>query len=295
MLAELLQLVFNGIYAGSAYALLGGAFGLLLGCTRVIRFELAGIYAIGAYAALGCISFGGLPQIVASVLGVFVAVSVGVLGQLLVFRPMQRRSASTLTQLIAALGIYTVLQNTISITAGDEIRRLGPWLGEKGFWVYGAHVTWFQLMTVCVFGSLLGGLAALLRFTSWGKQIRAVSSDADLALCIGVATDRVILVAVALASGLCGAGAVLTGMDTGLMPAMGFRPMVMGIIAAIVGGVGSLRGAVVGGLGLGLVMHLGVWRISAHWQDAIAFLVLLAFLLVKPQGMFGRPLARATV
>jgi branched-chain amino acid transport system permease protein len=125
--------------------------------------------------------------------------------------------------------------------------------------------------------------------------LRAVANDSELSSALGLNSGRVIAVAFALGSALAGVAAIFIAYDTDLTPMMGFRAILMGVVAVIVGGVGSIPGALVGGLFVGLAQHLGVWKLPTQWQDAIVFLILIVFLVLRPQGFLGKPLKRAAV
>jgi branched-chain amino acid transport system permease protein len=112
---------------------------------------------------------------------------------------------------------------------------------------------------------------------------------------VGINVEQIVVVAFAAGSALAGIAAILVSLDTDLRPTMGFNALLMGVVAAIVGGVGSIPGALMGGLLLGMAQHLGVWKLSTEWQDAIAFCILLIFLVFRPQGFFGLPLRRTAV
>jgi branched-chain amino acid transport system permease protein len=127
-----------------------------------------------------------------------------------------------------------------------------------------------------------------------GKAIRAVADDPDLAGAYGLNSDFVILIASAIAAALAGIAAVLVSADSDMSPAMGFRILLMAMIAVVVGGVGSTGGIALGAITIALLQHLGAWWLSSRWQDAIAYAVLLVFLLLRPQGFLGRPLKRVT-
>jgi branched-chain amino acid transport system permease protein len=126
-------------------------------------------------------------------------------------------------------------------------------------------------------------------------MIRAVASDADLATACGLDCDRIIMVTFLIGSALAGVAAILLAYDSDMTPVMGFRALLMGMVAMIIGGVGSIPGVALGAILLGLVQHLTAWWISSRWQDALIFLILILFLLLRPQGFLGRPLSKTSV
>lgn len=122
-----------------------------------------------------------------------------------------------------------------------------------------------------------------------------MADDAQLASVCGIDADRVILSAFAIGSLLAGVAGILVALDVDMTPTMGMRALLMGVVAAIIGGIGSTTGTILGAVVLGLALHLGVWRLGAEWQDPIAFAVLLVFLVFRPYGIFGRRLRKAAV
>ena len=150
-------------------------------------------------------------------------------------------------------------------------------------------------MTVTICWIVLVATWIMLRLTETGRIFRAVSGDPDLARILGVRSWVVNAVAFVVGSGMAGLASILVALDIDMRPTMGLWLLLPGVVAMIVGGTGSVPGALVGGLILGLVQHLGVWAIGARWQDAIAFVVLVLCLAIRPWGIFGRPTARAAI
>jgi len=212
-----------------------------------------------------------------------------------IYRPLRRRGATGLVLLLASLGLYAVLQNLISLLFGDETKSLRTGEVAEGIALFGARITPIQLWTIFAFIASFASVWAILKFTKFGKSLRAVASDPELALVHGVDSDCVVLGAFALGSGLAGLAAILVALDVDMTPTMGLNALMMGIVAMIVGGIGSVPGTMLGGLLLGLAQHLGVWKIGSEWQDAIAFAILLLFLLLRPQGFFGRRVRKVEV
>jgi branched-chain amino acid transport system permease protein len=128
-----------------------------------------------------------------------------------------------------------------------------------------------------------------------GMLLRAVACDSELARVKGLPVDLVKLVVFGIGSGVVGLAAIIAAYDTDLTPTMGFNALLPGVAAAIVGGIGSIRGAFFGGLLIGFAQQFGGWQFHTHWQDAVVFVILIGFLILRPQGFFGRPLRRVAV
>jgi branched-chain amino acid transport system permease protein len=289
------QVVANGVIAASAYALIGVSFALIYRVARFFHIAHGVIFTAGAYCVFLCQVFLGLPLAVCIPLAAFSCASFGAVTELMLFAPLRRRGASPAILLLASLGTYVVMQNLISLLFGNDMKalRVGP--PTEGVPILGARVTPVQLATLCTALLLVLAVAGVLRCTDTGRAVRAVADDAELAKAAGVDSDRVILWTFAVASALVGVAGVLVAMDVGMTPTMGLAALMMGVVAAIVGGVGSVGGVALGALVLGMAQHLGAWKTAAQWQDTIAFGLLLLFLLVRPQGVLGRPLRKVTV
>lgn len=152
----------------------------------------------------------------------------------------------------------------------------------------GAVITDIQILIIAVSGLLSVILFLLINKTKMGKAIRAVADDPIGASVSGIYTERVILYAFGIGSAIAGMAGVLISLETNIEPTMGLNAILKGIIASIIGGIGSIPGAVLGGFFLGIVENLGIWKIQAGWKDTIAFAVLIIFLLLRPEGILGR-------
>lgn len=289
------QFLFNGLVAGFAYALLALSFALIYTPTRFFHFAHGVIYTAGAYFMLTFYVRAKLPFAVALLLAVLATSLLGMTMDLVIYRPLRRKYASGLVLLIASMGLYIALQNVISLVFGDETKTLRGGEVMVGYNILGARITPIQLCIVLASATITTLCWAVIRFTRWGRALRAVANDAELALAAGIDADRVILGAFALGSALAAVAAILVAFDVDMTPTMGMNALMMAVVAMIVGGVGSIHGAALGGVLLGLAQHLGVWKISSQWQDAIAFVILVAFLLVRPQGILGRPLKKVNI
>ncbi|MBM3554757.1 MAG: branched-chain amino acid ABC transporter permease [Alphaproteobacteria bacterium] len=282
-----LQLLVNGLINGSHYALLGIGWGLIFGPTRVVHFAYGPIYALSAYAAWGIAGPVGLGLIAGLVGGALVGAALGVASYLGLYRPFEREGASPLTVLIASLGLFIVLENAIGIIFGTE-NKVAPGAEAAIFLVGPVVVTGFQLAQVAALVVLGGALAWYLGRTRAGQAILAMTDNGEMARIVGIDTGRVSIAVFAIGSALAGIAAGLVLFKEGATPHMGFIAVFMAFVAVIVGGIGSLRGAALGGLILGVVESLGMWKIPTEWQSTIAFGVLFVVLLVRPTGLYGK-------
>jgi branched-subunit amino acid ABC-type transport system permease component len=194
--------------------------------------------------------------------------------------------------LLASLGLYFLLQNTISMLFGEDTKSIRSGVVREGLPVFGARITPIQIVIIAVSILLVVLTAVWLKTTKIGKAMRAVANDSELAQVSGIDSDRVILWVFAVGSALAGVAGILVALDVDMTPTMGMNALMMGVVAMIVGGVGSIPGVA---LLLGFAQNFGVWKISSQWQDAIAFVILFVFLLVKPEGFLGRRVKKASI
>jgi branched-chain amino acid transport system permease protein len=288
------QLVVNSLISASAYVLVGLGFFLVYRTARFFHFAHGAVFTIGAYSAYACTAWLCLPLSVAVPLGIAVSTILGCLMAFCVYLPLRRRGASPLVLLLSSLGMYAILENAVSSLLGVSTRSIRPGEVAEGINVLGARITSPQIITICTALILVIVLAVFLRKTMLGKTMRAVANDAELARVSGIDSDRVLLSAFGIGSALAGVAGILVALDVDMTPTMGMSALMMGVVAVIIGGVDSIVGVALGAVLIGLAQHFGVWRISSQWQDAIAFVILLAFLLFRPQGFLGKRVKKAT-
>jgi len=283
------QLIVNSVIAGSLYALVAMSFNLVFGATRFFNLAHGSLAAVGGYTAFFIGDSLGASLPAAMLGGVIVAAIVGYGFEFLVFRPLRRRKASNLVLLVASLGALTALEAVIAILFTSQFRTLSFLAGTTGIVHIGTGVmTHVQVGILAAAVLVLIGSWLLLSRTSFGRAVRAVSDDEEVAKIVGINTDKIIAVVFIIGSAVAGLAGVLAGLDTGIEPRMGFSLLLKGVIAAIVGGIGSVYGGFLGAFLLGFAENFGIWYISGEWKDAIAFAILILFLLFRPQGILGK-------
>jgi branched-chain amino acid transport system permease protein len=283
----LLQLLLNGLVAGVMYALVAIGLSLIYNTTRVFHFAHGAIYTAGAYLCYATFVSLGWPLLFAVTLTALGTAAFGIALELLVYAPLHRNSSSPTVGLISSLGAYIVLVNAIALLFGNETKILQP--GVQATVHLGplilARIQVVQLIAGIV---LLGLVLVLLRVTMLGKRIRAVRDNAALAEVMGVSVASVRLVVFALGSGLAGCASVLAALDVGMDPHVGMPILLIAAVAMIIGGLDSFEGAVTGGLFLGLLQGLVVWKVSARWLEAVTFVLLIVVLVFRPQGLLAQ-------
>lgn len=218
----------------------------------------------------------------------------------LVYQPLRKKNAPSLVFLISSFGIFIFLQNMILLIYGTQIYTLRSGEVTEGqgilqllgitvdIGVHSAIITPVQLGIFCVTMLLFFLLGQVINKTKIGKSVLAVADDPLGASVSGINSEKVILYTFGIGSTLAGMAGVLISLETNIEPTMGMNAILKGIIASIIGGIGSIPGAVLGGFFLGIVENLCIWKIQSGWKDTIAFAVLIIFLLFRPQGILGK-------
>jgi branched-chain amino acid transport system permease protein len=190
--------------------------------------------------------------------------------------------------LVAALGVFTAIQAFIAILFSSQFQTLSSVGSSKTYDIFGGIITETQLIILIAGFVVMGGLALFLNKTIFGKAIKAVSDDEEVSKIVGINTEKIIGVVFFIGSAIAGLAGILVGFDTGIEPTMGMSLLLKGVIASIIGGIGNIYGGVIGAFLLGFVENFGIWQISGEWKDAIAFGLLIIFLVFRPQGIFKK-------
>ena len=280
------QLTLNSIVAGSLYVLVALGFTLMYRVTRFFNFAHGAVAAVGGYVVFFLISLIGLNVWFAGFIGVFFAGCLGFGLYRLVYLPLLAKRASNMVLLIASLGVFTVLQATLAILFTSQFHTLSSG-SQRTFTIFGGVITQVQVIAIVLMIAVAVGMVLLLRYTLFGKAVRAVGDAEEVSKIVGINTVTITSFVFFLGSAVAGLAGILVGFDVGIEPTMGFELLLKGVIASIVGGVGSLTGAVLGGFLLGFVENFGIWKISGEWKDAIAFGLLILFLLFRPRGIMN--------
>ena len=298
------QLVF-GLALGTVYGLIALGYTMVYGVLQMINFAHGEVFMIGAYigwsvfAVLIDWSVGGLhPLWVLPVLLAPAMLLCGVLGmtlERLAYRPLYMRGATRLGPLISAVGASIFLQNFVMLTMGARMKVYMTNLVFPRTWrfnIFGVNVSALVIVIVVVSLLLMWGLVALIQRTSLGRAIRAVSEDREMATAVGIDANRVVGLTFFLGSALAGAAGVLVGLYyTQIDFVMGYSAGLKAFTAAVLGGIGNIKGAMLGGLLLGVIESLASTFINPAFKDVVAFAVLILTLVFKPEGILGEKLA----
>lgn len=290
-----LQIFANTLITASIYLLIAASFSLIYHPTKFFHIAHAVIITSSAYLTFLFTNQLALPFAIAVSGAIAGAVCVGLLCEILFYRVMRKRNAPSLAYLLASIGLYTVLQNCISLLFGDDTKIIRTGQVTIGNEIFGAYVTDVQIVTILVSASLFVAVNLFLQFTTAGKAIRAVSSNPPLCDIYGINSNRIILVAFGVGSSLAAIAGILSAMDTNMTPTFGFNLLLYGVVAMIIGGVGSTRGLAAGALLVATAQQLAAYYIDTKWMDAVTYIILIAFLIWKPLGFSGIRLRKVEI
>jgi branched-chain amino acid transport system permease protein len=290
-----LQLLATGLVVGSIYALCALGWGLIYGTTLHFHVAHGAVFTLAAYYAWVGQKLLGLPLLAAVVLAIVGAALSGLLIDLLVYQPLERRGAIRTTVFISSLGLLIVVENVLAIVFTPDPLRMDIGILHHAVQVGPVFLTWLHLLAVAL--AIVGYLAlmAFLKRSRVGQAIRAVSSSPEMARTVGIDLGRIQLLTYAIGSAIAAPAGIIVAMDVGAEPYRGTTYVLLASVGVILGGIGSIPGAMIGAVFLGLLENLGIWQIPSEWQSAISFGVFLVFIVVKPRGFFGRKIQSAEI
>ena len=280
----------NGISLGSVYALIALGYTMVYGIAKMLNFAHGDVIMIGAYVAFTAVSGMGMPPVVGVLLSVVACTVLGVLIERIAYKPL--RKASKLAVLITAIGVSYLLQNLALLIYGSEQKAFPTIVALPTVHIGGVYIDGITLATLVVTAVIMVALSLFINKTRMGKAMRAVSEDKEAAELMGISVNRTITVTFAIGSALAGVAAIFYGAAyTYIRPTTGAMPGIKAFTAAVFGGIGSIPGAMLGGILLGVIEQLSKTYISTLWADAIVFGVLVVVLVVKPTGLLGKKIS----
>jgi len=288
------QQLANGLFSGAVYALFAIGYTLVFGVLDILNLAHAAVYMAGALVTLSLVA-AGWPIALAFLVGIIAAGCIGVLLDRVAFAPLRRRNAGTLAPLISSIAVAIIIQSIATGTFGIDERRFPlSALNTPPLHLGGVTFTALDLGTLGTAIVLMLVLSYVLRATPLGRAIRAVAEDRIAAALLGIDIESTIAATFFIASALGGAAGILVGMEYNSVSVdMGGRIELKGLAVIILGGMGSVTGAVIGGFILGAVETFSVAYLSSSLSDAIAFGVMFLILILRPTGIFGRKALRA--
>lgn len=284
-----MEQVSNGLALGSIYALTAIGFTMVYGIISLINFAHGDIYMMGAFFALTGLVVFKLPLMLAFLFGMAGAALVGFLLARFAYSPVF--NAPRINLFLCAIGAAIFLENFAMLVWGPETQSFPRVITNQVYHVIGFTVSTLQLAILGTATVLMAGLTYIVNYTRIGRAMRCAAQDMNTAKLMGINTSRIVYLTFALGSSLGAAAGILVGMYyKAVFPMMGFVPGLKAFVAAVIGGIGSIPGAMLGGLIMGLAESLGAAYISSGYRDGIAFIILIFILLVKPAGLLGRAL-----
>ena len=290
-----MQVGLNIIYAFVLYLAIGYSFALIYYPTRFFHIAHAITLVFSAYFTYLFAIQLNFAFWLAIPLAILVTTFVGMLSEIALYKPLRKCNASSMILLLTSLGLYIVLQNTISMLWGDSTKSVRIGEVKIGNEFFGAYITDIQIITIVVCLMLFVTCVFFMKYSRIGRNIRAVASNPELSNVVGINSDRVILWAFGIGSALAAVVGILIAFDTDMRPTMGFDWLIYGVVAMIIGGIGSNWGLVGGAFLLAAVQHLAAYHIGSQWIDAVAYIVLIIFLVVKPLGFSGKRLKKIEI
>ena len=292
-MTEFLQTTINGLSIGSIYALAAIGLTLVYGILKLVNFAHGDFMTLGAFVAFAVNVSAGLPLALAVAAALAAIALLGLTFEYAIWRPMRVRGAGMLQLLLMSLGLAFVIRYMIQFHWTGSSQRLD--VDTLQAWhPFDLTISRIQVIVIVTAGVLLTLVAILLRTTTLGKAMRALSDNFDLAEVSGINTGRVIAITWLVAGGLAGLAGVFAAIyQTTFDPDTGFRLLLAVFAAVILGGIGSAYGALAGGIVIGLAQEWSTIWVAPTYKDAVGFLILILVLLIRPQGIFGRALRTA--
>ena len=283
-MTNLIQTLISGLSLGSIYALIALGYTMVYGIAKMLNFAHGDVIMVGAYSGIVAVAQLGLSPWVTVIVSIVVCAVLGVVIEFCAYKPL--RQAAPLSVLITAIGVSYLLQNAALLLFGSQ-QMAYPTLVKLGsFSVGGVQVDGITVLTLAVTAVLMAALTLFIDKTKLGKAMRAVSEDKDAATLMGISVDTF-----AIGSALAAFASMFYGMTyVYIKPTTGAMPGIKAFTAAVFGGIGSIPGAMLGGILLGLIEQMSKTYISTLWADAIVFAVLVVVLVVKPTGLLGKPM-----
>ena len=281
------QLILNGLIAGAIYALVACGFSLIYSTNKFMHFAHGSSVVVGGYLLYSLFNSVGISFYLACILTIIITGLFGLGMNVLVYSPLQKKKSSNIILLIASIGLLILFQNIVQLKYGASVKSIGYGNVSKGIIFLGASITKLQMVLLAVSIVLFLVLYLFMKKTTLGRNMRAVSDNTELASIVGINTKQVKNYSFFIGSCLAGIAGILIGLEQNLTPVMGTELMIKGFTGAVVGGITSVPGAIVGSFLLGLVENVGIWFLPSGYKNGIAFLLLFVFLLLKPAGLFG--------
>ncbi len=279
-----MEILIYGAVTSAIYAMLAVGFTLIFGVARVLNLAHGSFYALGAYGAYVLTSIVGLPLWLAAILSVIGVAVFGVLVEKILIRPLRY---SQLGVLMITLAIALVVEQTLFLTFGSEYRNVPAFVDAKVN-IGGVDVAGQRLLTLVVAGVSIAVLYLFIQRTRLGSAILAISQDADAAKYMGIPSDRIFSLVMAISAALAALAGIIAGPFLSVQPSMHLLPIVKAFAIVVVGGLGSIPGSILAAFMLGYAETIVAYEISTSWTEIVSVLATLLMLVFRPAGIFGK-------
>jgi len=280
------QLLLNGIIIGAIYSLMALGYALVYNPTKTFHIAYSVIYMITPYFFMTLYKSYNLSFSLSVSIALLLTMVVSILIDILVYQPLVKNKSSNNIITISSIGVMTIVINLIAIFYGNETKILNYSI-SKSVSFSNLILVYSQIYQFAFSISIIIIFFLLLKYTKFGIITRAMSNNNQLASIFGLDTIRFRYLLFALSGLFAAIAGLLIALDVGMDPYVGMPMFLNAVVALIIGGVGSFRGTIVGGFFLGIIQSMTIWAFSSRWQSAITFVLLIIFIIVRPQGLFG--------
>ncbi len=283
----LLQFALNGLIAGSIYALVASGFSLIYNTNKFMHFAHGISVVVSGYILFSLFSLIGLNFYLSLISAPIYSSFIGFLIYRVIYLPLQKRKASNIILLIASISILILFQNLILLFFGANVKDIGYLEIKQGIDFYGATITPMQIIIIAVSLVFFIFLYIFMNKTKLGRNMRAVSNNKELASIIGINERRISDLSFFIGSFLGGVAGVLIALEQNITPNIGVFLIIKGFTGAVIGGISSVPASVLGSYIIGLAENFGIAALPSGYKDAISFVILFLFLLLKPEGLIS--------
>lgn len=281
-----IEQILNGIVLGSMYALVASGLSLIWGSLKMLNFAHGEYYMLGGYGLFLVLLWTGLPVWVAIPLVLVAVYAAGVASQRFLIQPLLDKPGWDVSPIIATLGISIFLQNLALRLLGERIQNI-PYFIDGTLVLYGVRIAWQRLLILASAVVVIGVFVVLLKTTRLGMALRATAQDRDAATIQGINVYGIYAWTFGISAALAALAGAMLAPIASVNPWMGAALLGKAFVVCVLGGLGSLEGAILGGIILGTVESVAVVAWSSQWKDVVSFLVLIAVLWIRPSGLFG--------
>lgn len=289
-----MQIVINIFSSFSIFLLIAYSFHILYTTNKFFDLVLAIIISICPYLTFSFTTF-GFNFFISSVISIILSITIYLLIHILAFNKLLQQKISSLILLIISLGLYVIFQNLIAVIWGYNNKAFPLYISKNTFLFFNSIITYSQLITFFISIIFFFIITAFIKYSNLGRKIRALSENSELSSIFGINSSKIRLFSITIAGFLSSVAAILYSIDYNFNPTFGFNLLLYGIVAMIIGGVGSTWGLVGGSLLLATAQHLGAYYIDSKWMDAIVYIILILFLIWKPLGFSGKRLKKVEI